>query len=83
MNLTELHRYTDMLVICIRTNYLEYVSIRELDNKYCFNIDLNFEIGTSKSIILFKTFHILALTFVNDLEPCGTLKRLLHLVLWL
>ena len=95
MNLTELHRYTDMLVICISTNtqvkitmtimlyleLLEYVSVRKLDNKYCFNNYLNFEIGTSKSIILFKTFHILALTFVNDLEPCGTLKRLLHLVL--
>ena len=52
----------------------EYVSIRELDNKYCFNNDLNFENGISKSIILLKTFHILALTFVNDLELCGTLK---------
>ena len=52
--------------------YLEYVSVKELYNKYCFNIDLNFEIGTSKTIILFKTFHIRALTLVNDLEPMGT-----------
>ena len=37
--------------------------------------------GTSKTIKLFKTFHIRALTLVNDLEPMGTLKRLLHLVI--
>ena len=70
-----LHKY-------IKTwNYLEYVSVGELYNKYCFNNYLNFEIGTSKSIILFKTFYIRALTLMYDLEPMGTPKRLLHLVL--
>ena len=50
---------------------MDYVSIKELYNKYCFNNHLNFEIVTLKSIILFKTFHIRAPTLVNDLEPCG------------
>ena len=69
------------MVIILNLELLEYVSI--IYNKYGFHNNLNFEIGTSKLIILFKTFHILALTFVNDLEPCVTLKRLLHLVLYI
>ena len=56
--------------------------VRKLYNKYCFNNYINFEIGTSKTIMLFKTFHIRTLTLqVNDLEPMGTLEKLLHLVL--
>ena len=38
----------------ITWNYLEYVSVRELYNKYCFNNDLNFEIGTSKQLYYSK-----------------------------
>ena len=53
---------------------ITWSTLVSLYNKYCFNNDLNLEIGTSKTIILFKTFHIRALTLVNDLEPMGTLK---------
>ena len=49
---------------------MEYVSIRELDNKHCFNNDLNFEINYITQNIQYSITY----TFVNDLEPCGTLK---------
>ena len=62
--------------------YIEYVNAKELCSKiYCFQKDLNLEMGTLKSIILIKTCHIQALTLVNDLGPSETLKMLLHLVL--
>ena len=63
------HKYTSknitmtiILQLQLTWNYFEYVSVRELYNKYCFNNDLIFEIGISKTIILCETFHIRVLT---------------------
>ena len=44
-------------------------------------LNLSLEMGTLKSIILIKIFHIQALTLVNDLGPSETLQMLRHLVL--
>ena len=36
------------MTITLYLELLEYVSVRKLDNKYCFNNYLNFEIGTNQ-----------------------------------
>ena len=48
---------------------------------YVINTILNFEIETLKSILLTRIVHIRALTLLNVLVPCESLKRSLLLVL--